>query len=274
MVDKPTIDLRGLHRVIAMMAEDLDEFCRLHSIQYYLMGGTALGAIRNGGFIPWDDDFDVFMDYENYMKFLACAKIGLDPDKYYLQLEDTSELPLFFSKIRLNNSRYLETDTADKNMHQGIFIDVMCLNNAFTKSWQRRLQFYSARILSAAALARRGYQTSSLAKKVAMKLTKFTCVGPVKWALLAFVRKGAPRNSPLVGHFFGRAPFRATTFPRTFLGEGRYVPFETLCLPVPQNVEGYLSTRFGEHYMLPPSKAVRESFPSHAIAYDLGSWDS
>ena len=47
----------------------LDDFCKTEKITYYLMGGSALGAMRHKGFIPWDDDFDVFMDKYNYKKF-------------------------------------------------------------------------------------------------------------------------------------------------------------------------------------------------------------
>ena len=48
----------------------IDAFCRSHEISYFLMGGSALGAVRHGGFIPWDDDLDIFMDYKNYKKFI------------------------------------------------------------------------------------------------------------------------------------------------------------------------------------------------------------
>jgi len=47
----------------------IDKLCRDNNVEYYIMGGTALGAVRHKGFIPWDDDLDIFMTPDNYEKF-------------------------------------------------------------------------------------------------------------------------------------------------------------------------------------------------------------
>ena len=158
-----TKKLSDLHLAILEIAQDFDEFCKKNDIIYYLMGGSALGAMRHKGFIPWDDDFDVFMDSANYAKFISIAKKNLDINKYYLQEEDTDEWPLFFSKIRMNNTTFIEQDVAHLNMHHGIYIDIMCLNNAFHNKPLRFLQYLSAKTLSASVLGKRGYTTNSIA---------------------------------------------------------------------------------------------------------------
>jgi lipopolysaccharide cholinephosphotransferase len=263
-----TKKLSDLHLAILEIAKDFDVFCKENNIKYYLMGGSALGAMRHKGFIPWDDDFDVFMDSVNYSKFISIAKENLDTNKYYLQEEDTDEWPLFFSKIRMNNTTFIEQDVAHLSMHHGIYIDIMCLNNAFNNKSIRYLQYLSAKIVSASVLGKRGYSTNSFAKKVIVKIASLVVFGFIKKILLAFVRSQNSKYSKKVGHFFGRAPFSKTTFQTAYLSTPRYVDFDGLLLPVPNNVEKYLEIRYGLDWMNHPSQKVIDSYPSHAYITD------
>ena len=81
------VDIKDFQYKILEIAFYFDEFCKKYDIEYYLMGGSALGAVRHHGFIPWDDDFDVFMTFNNYHKFLHYASIHLDTEKFHLQRE-------------------------------------------------------------------------------------------------------------------------------------------------------------------------------------------
>ena len=67
-------DLRHLQLVILSIAKDIDAFCTANNIQYSLNGGSAIGAIRHQGFIPWDDDFDLQMTADNYRRFVELAR--------------------------------------------------------------------------------------------------------------------------------------------------------------------------------------------------------
>ncbi len=263
------IELKSLQKKILEIAEYFDRFCREHDIVYYLMGGTALGAVRHSGFIPWDDDFDVFMDYKNYQKFLKIAAEKLDKNNFYLQMEDTEEWPMYFSKIRMNNTTYIEEDIKNRDMHHGIYIDIMCLNNCSELKPLRYLQYFGARILNARALAQRGYITHSIVKKLMLMIAKYGMNGWIKKWLLKFVRQYNNRETVMVGHFFGRAPFLKTSFPKDFLDTPRYMAFENLMLPVPNKIEEYLEVRYGERYMDPPSAKVKALYPSHAYIVDV-----
>ena len=262
------IELKELQQVILEMALDFDAFCLENGIAYYLMGGSALGAVRHKGFIPWDDDFDVFMDSDNYFKFLKIAKSKLNTNKYYFQEENTKEWPLFFSKIRMNNTTFIEKDVVSRKMHHGIYIDVMCLNYAFENRLLRRVQYISARILSSSALRERGYIANSKTKKILLLASRILTAGPLKNILLGLVRINNSEKTRLVGHFFGRAPFSKTTFSVDLLAEPRYTSFEGVLLPVPKEVEKYLAVRYGNKYIELPSKEEIEKYPSHAHIVD------
>ena len=117
-------DLRKLQRVELEILEELDRICAQHDISYFLDSGTALGAVRHGGFIPWDDDIDVGMMRDDYNKFLKIALKELDK-RYFLQTLDTDpQCPCLFAKIRKNGTIYQENNKAGMKMHMGIWIDI------------------------------------------------------------------------------------------------------------------------------------------------------
>lgn len=261
-------EMKEIQLKILEIASYFDDFCKRHNITYYLMGGSALGAIRHQGFIPWDDDFDVFMTYDNYLKFVECADKYLDTDNFYFQKENSDEWPLFFSKIRMNGTTFIEEDSIGRNMHKGFYIDVMCLNNTSSNKLIRFSQYIAARLIGTKALAKRGYKTDNKFKRLIIKVTNLLVTGFTVRLLLKYVRSFNKKDTDMVGHFFGRAKFRNTSFPKKWLGEPRYTVFESACLPVPFHVEKYLSLRYGKNYMDMPDEKTKAMYPSHAIFVD------
>lgn len=74
-------ELQHLQKVILMIAKDVDKLCKENNIEYYLLGGSCIGAIRHQGFIPWDDDLDIILTRDNYGKFLDVCEKHIDKDK-------------------------------------------------------------------------------------------------------------------------------------------------------------------------------------------------
>ncbi len=121
-------DVADIQAVLLGMMDDFDAFCRENGLRYFLCGGTALGAVRHGGFIPWDEDVDIAMPRADYNRFLtlfgdACG------DRYFLQTPSSSEgYSLPFVKIRKRGTRYVEVFETDPD-NAGVFIDVYPLEN-------------------------------------------------------------------------------------------------------------------------------------------------
>lgn len=117
-------DLRNLQLKMLDILETVTSIADKHNINYWISGGTLLGAIRHKGFIPWDDDIDIELLYPDYKKLLKVLRQELPPD-LYLQTPSDKGYRLLFSKVRDKHSIVIEDDDADNRYNEkGIFIDI------------------------------------------------------------------------------------------------------------------------------------------------------
>lgn len=117
-----------MERVWATELEILDvihKVCTEHGLRYSLAYGTLIGAVRHGGFIPWDDDIDLMMPREDYERLLAIWKT-VAPEGYLLQNVRTApDFTQSFTKIRKDHTAFVQDDSErGKKYHKGIFVDI------------------------------------------------------------------------------------------------------------------------------------------------------
>lgn len=104
--------------------EDVDKICRDNNIQYFIADGTLLGAVRHGGFIPWDDDIDIGMMRKDYNKFIEIAP-GLLDEKYTLECWETNYYFGYgFAKVMNNRTKFIDAVSENVKCCKGIYIDV------------------------------------------------------------------------------------------------------------------------------------------------------
>jgi lipopolysaccharide cholinephosphotransferase len=139
-------DLKALQSKELLILKEVKRICEKHSIDYFLCFGTLLGAVRHQGFIPWDDDIDIAMTYNNLIKFREVCKTELDSN-FFLQNENTEpNSGLTFDKIRMNNTTLIAKNMASRDMHHGIDIDIYPLFNVPDGSFKRKMQLLASAI--------------------------------------------------------------------------------------------------------------------------------
>lgn len=101
------------------------EICITNGLRYSLAYGTLLGAVRHGGFIPWDDDIDIVMPREDYTKLLAIWSEKASKDYILQEPYSSPDVTNNFAKIRKNHTTFVQTESEiNCEYHKGIFIDI------------------------------------------------------------------------------------------------------------------------------------------------------
>ena len=232
--------------------EEIDRICRKHSIPYWLDGGTLLGAMRHGGFIPWDDDIDIAMRKEDVARFLAIAPSEL-PDTLTIQRATRSE-PV--TKVRDQNSFFIEpADDLQKEQHRGIFIDIFPFIDYPTlpRKVAKRLTLGISK--SFAILHKKHYYSLRSFAEFFWFGAKYLTYRAI-WSIVGLV---SPKNkyisNVLTNNGYGIMHRKDALFP---LGE---VAFEGKRFSAPANPGTYLTELYGDYMKMPP----KEKQKAHAL---------
>lgn len=246
----------------------IDSVCKANHIDYCLMGGSALGTKRHGGFIPWDDDLDIFMTPDNYDKFKKVFLEQGDRETYYLQEWGLSDNMVTISKLRMNGTTYLEEALEDWDIHHGIYVDIFILHTCPNNKLQQLHQCLWAKYVVMKSLSNHGYNRRGgilgLVLKIMGKLPKKFLV---KHGLKQVYRY-RNKKTDYYCNFLGKAVFKNAIYKREWFEPTEYAPFETVQLRIPTNLHDFLTFRFGD-YMKPPSPE-RIKWEQHAKSWDTG----
>lgn len=230
--------------ILACALEIVD---RLH-LTYFLVCGSALGAVKYNGFIPWDDDIDIAMPRKDYTVF--CEKAGeLLPPYLFLQNCHTEKnFPYIFSKIRDSRTTYIEKGMAGLDINHGVYIDVFPLDGYPVELKEQR--WLEKQKLKHQLVYLSCLQTH-LSWKVRMIVNAEKALGvPCRAAAYAkkfekVISAYAPEASEYWcnhGNWQGKLEYA----PREQYGEGYWTTFEGLRVRVPERYDEYLTQKYGD----------------------------
>lgn len=125
MIEVTTNEINKIKDYELKIMDYIHKLCKENGIRYSLFYGSLLGAVRHKGFIPWDDDIDIIMSKQDYLKFKRLCESSL-PECFFLQdnfIEPGSNIPNV-AKIRMNGTKLVELPNINKKMHHGVWVDI------------------------------------------------------------------------------------------------------------------------------------------------------
>ena len=262
-----------LSRIKSIERELLKQFievCEKEGLQYFLVGGTCLGAVRHKGFIPWDDDIDVALPRPDYEKFLSVAPSHLGSNVFLQTFGTDPEYVYNFAKLRDSSTTFIETMLSRLNINHGVYIDIFPLDGGGSSTEStcalfKKIKKYTRRISLCYYKADRTFSEkvkygikkviycgSSISESVKMreKLYKTYDYGSSAW----------------VANYGGGWGEREI-MPRDVFGKGVQGTFEGLNVMLPENYDEYLTRLYGD-YMTPPPVEKRAAH-HHFTVIDL-----
>ena len=266
MNDKQSV--RQVQEKILEVMKYIDKLCRENGIIYYIMGGTALGAVRHGGFIPWDDDLDIFMTPDQYMEFKRVFEKD-NTQLFVLQEWKTTPKYLEYAKVRMNGTTFIEEAFKDnRDIHQGIYVDIMILHKVPNHRFIQKVVYYESKFVTLYALSQRNWKPKTSGQRMALNLLK---VLPCQLLDRVFYHRIYKYDCMSSGYkycyWITPAKFKNGLFDAVFFSEPIDIPFENTNLLGSKYIKEYLEYRYGD-YMKLPSKEQQQA-AVHAMIFDV-----
>lgn len=248
--------LRQLQMIELEMLIEVDRICKKCGIKYNIIAGTLLGAVRHGGFIPWDDDADVAMLRPEYEKFRKACKTELDTSRFYFQdHRNTRGYRWGYGKLRRKNTLFLREYQEHMPYRQGVFIDIFPLDGVPNNYMFRCLQNFHCFCVRKVLWSAVGQfaATSKWKKGWFWLLNKI----PDKLVFQHYhhmIYKSNKRETKMVRILMFPTPNKAYGYYRRWYEGSHPTVFEGQIFDGIENYDEYLTFKFGNYMELPPKE--------------------
>jgi lipopolysaccharide cholinephosphotransferase len=250
-------DLRRLQLTELEIATEVTDLCDKHGIPYVLLGGSALGARRHQGFIPWDDDIDMGMLRKDFDRFVEITETELPRSLYLQYWLDDPHMGAPFAKVRLNNTRVLESTSKDTGGHKGISIDIFPFDNVpdgiAEVVWKLKLKFWKRVLRHKCGYTIRELPLPAyLADLLPRAASRLFSVEHAKREMHRLMTEYIDRPSHRVLAVGGAYDFRKDMLERSWFVDRTRHPFEDRSFYCPTKIDDYLAHMYGDFMSLPP----------------------
>ncbi len=266
MIHLDNENLRQLQLIELELLLEVDRICKKCGIQYNIIAGTMLGAVRHGGFIPWDDDADVALLRPEYERFREACRTELDTGRFYFQ--DHTVAPGYrwgYGKLRRKDTLFLREHQEHMPYEQGVFIDIFPLD-AVPDSHAGRM-FVNAKCFCIRKLLWSRVGKIADAKKGKRQIYALLDRIPenqVLKMLNGMINRAAQRDTEWVRILMFPTPNREYGYLKKWYTGQKNVMFEGCSFPGVADADGYLRFKFGD-YMTPPPENQRKTHPVSAL---------
>ncbi|MCM3135734.1 LicD family protein [Paenibacillus polysaccharolyticus] len=258
-------DLRAVQQIQIEMLAEVDRICRLNNINYAMIGGTMLGAIRHKGYIPWDDDADIGLLREEYEKFRQVCETDLDHSRFYFQdMRATPGYRWGYGKIRRKDTYFLREGQAHMPYESGIFIDIFPFDNVPDGKIAEKLHNLHCTIIRKILWSEVGKKTdrNPVMRGVYSLLSRIP-LEKVSNHLQHFTDRGNQKISKRVRTITFPAPDKYSEGMKEWFEQTAEYSFENLKLLGHRDYNAYLKHKFGDYMELPPESKRK----SHPVSY-------
>ncbi len=250
--------MEKLQKVTLKMAQEIVDFCKKKQLICYFCGGGAIGAVREKGFIPWDDDLDFFMPRQDYEKFYKLWYESELNKKYPIQKASKNYNDHnSFTTIRDADTTFIKTYQKDLDMVHGITIDIFPLDVAPDSKLSRKTQKMWALIYAlfcSQVVPENHGGIMATGGKILLSIFKKQNIRYYIWSFAERqMTKYNKKPTKYVTELCVGPKYMGNIYYAEDFSIAKFVPFENTKMPIPVGYDRYLKTAFG-NYMERPSK--------------------
>lgn len=252
-----TINIHDVKLIQLDVMSAIDEFCQEHKIKYSLACGSLLGAIRHNGYIPWDDDIDIYLERKDYNRLVHEFPVIYKGKYQIVSLENSHAWNRPYAKAYDNRTVFKEKTTSPISI--GINIDIYPVDQVpndlkLWNSYNKKRRFYQ-NLFSAKFIAFN--KNRALYKNIILAITKFVILPIPTRRFAIFLSKLSQKYNQIdsdylfenVQGMLQKSPFRKVDFQETMNHT-----FEDKEFKIMKGYDDYLKNAYGDYMKLPPKE--------------------